>query len=343
MKLRNLIEAWQRRQVPCWRGRLVHPMGDHGLKAGVVQALALILAIGVVWGIVPKAAAQDDRNERTSAPASRVIAIGPNAAEIICALGACEAIIGVDNFTLYPPELTERVRVGGLFDPDLERIVALRPDLVVLRGRNESLETLCQTLDVPLYLDRTEALDDIPKCIADLGRMLHREGAAAELTRAFEERLASIKKRVNNRPRPRVLLTVSRQPDRMSDILTAGKGVFLSEMLEIAGGENVYGDIDMGYPQISAEGIVTRRPEVIIELMPEVILTPTLEARIRSDWRKLGPIPAVQRNRVHIITDDHCLIPSPRYVEIIDKVSRLLHGEIDSDAAGHTTADIDGR
>jgi ABC-type Fe3+-hydroxamate transport system substrate-binding protein len=125
--------------------------------------------------------------------------------------------------------------------------------------------------------------------------------------------------------RPRVLLTVSRQPDRLADVLTVGHEGFLADMIDLAGGVNVFGDLDMDYPQVSIESILARRPDVIIELMPEVEMTPALHARIVADWGKLGPIPAVRKGGVHILTDDHCLIPSPRYVEIIERVSRILH------------------
>ena len=98
-------------------------------------------------------------------------------------------------------------------------------------------------------------------------------------------------------------------------------------MLDLAGGVNVFGHLDMAYPQVSGEGIIAHRPDVIIELMPEVKMTPALERQMLKHWEQLGSIPAVGNERVYFLTDDHCLIPSPRYAEIIDKVSRLLHPE----------------
>jgi ABC-type Fe3+-hydroxamate transport system substrate-binding protein len=122
-----------------------------------------------------------------------------------------------------------------------------------------------------------------------------------------------------------VLLTVSRRPDRLANLLTAGRGTFLDEMLAIAGGANIFGNLDMAYPQVSLESIVARRPEVIIELMPEVTVTPELRREMLDQWRQVGSFPAVTHGRVYVLTDDHCLIPSPRYVEIIEAVSRILH------------------
>jgi iron complex transport system substrate-binding protein len=107
--------------------------------------------------------------------------------------------------------------------------------------------------------------------------------------------------------------------------MTAGRGTFLDEMIEIAGGVNVFGDVEMRYPQVSPEAVLAKQPEVIIELLPEVDVTAELEAQLRQQWRELGPLPATKNDRVFFLNDDHCLIPSPRDHVIIEKVARILH------------------
>lgn len=287
-----------------------------------------VAGLVVCWvGLIAAPASAEDNAQGRITP-KRIITISPNSAEIICDLGACDRIVGVDKFCVWPPTLQKRPRVGGLFDPDLEKIVALRPDLVVLRGHSDALERLCASLEIRIYHDRTETLADVPVCITELGRLLDRGAEAVKLVDAFNARIAAIRKRVAGRPRPRVFLTYTLlQPDRIANVLTAGKGMFLSDMLEIAGGFNVFGHLDMRYPQISTEAILAQRPEIILQLTPEIELTEALQEQVLDLWRKLGPIPAVQNDRVYILTDDHCLIPSPRYVEIIEKVSHLIHPE----------------
>ncbi len=268
----------------------------------------------------------DNGNTPTSAP-RRIVTIAPNAAEIICALGAGDRIVAVSKFCVYPPELKERPRVGGLFDPDLEKIVALRPDFVVLRGRNEAVERLCRNRGIAIYRDKTDTLAGVETCIVELGKSLGRCDEAAALVERFRSRIEAVRRRTADRPRPRVLLTVSRRPDRLANLLTTGRGTFLNEMLDIAGGINVFGHLDMAYPQVSLESIVARRPEVIIELMPEVTVTAALKRDMLNQWRTVGSFPAVNERRIFFLTDEHCLIPSLRYVEIIERVSRLLHPE----------------
>lgn len=257
----------------------------------------------------------------------RIIAIAPNSAEAICALGACNRIVGVSKFCVYPSELMDRPKVGGLSDPDLERIAALRPDLLIMRGRNDALERLCEELHVPIYKDETDTLTGIETCVREIGERLGLTNRATVVIKEFRDRLEAIRSRIAGKPKPRVLLTVSRQPDRLANVLTTGKGTFLDQMIEVAGGVNVFGHLDMSYPQVSPEGMLAQQPEVIIELMPDLKLTATLQEQMSEQWRQLGSMPAVTKNRIYVLTDENVLIPSPRYVEVIDKVSHLLHPE----------------
>ena len=288
----------------------------------ILYTISTIIMV-LVTSITVRAGGNDP--PKTQLP-KRIITIAPNAAEIICTLGACKTIVGVSEFCVYPPELSHRPKVGGFVNPDLERIVALQPDLIVLRGRNDTIERMCQDLDITLYRDETnKTLAGIETCVIELGRLLQRETQAQKLIKDFRKKLDSIRSRVADRPRPRVFLTIFRNPDELTNILTTGKGTFLHEMIEIAGGENVFGHLDMAYPQVNPESILARQPDVLIELRPGEDMTNSLKEILLQQWLKLGSIPAVKSRRIYFVTEDHAQIPSPRYVKIIEKVSRLLH------------------
>jgi len=115
---------------------------------------------------------------------------------------------------------------------------------------------------------------------------------------------------------------------KLSNILTSTHGTFLDEMITIAGGENAFAHLDVTYPQVSTESIVARRPEVIIEFMPGRELSEEARARVREEWSALTTVPAVADKRIYFITDDHALIPSPRFAIIVEKVAKLLHPEV---------------
>lgn len=264
-------------------------------------------------------------------PPKRIITIAPNAAEIICALGDCDLLVGVSKFAVYPPELADLPRVGGLIDPNLERITALRPDLIVLRGANESIERLCEDRGITLYQDRTNRVDDIAFTVRDLAKCLGRVDRGHELVAGLRAGLQAIHRRVSGKTRPRVFISAARELDGLSNILTTGRGTFVDEMIQTAGGENVFAHLDARYPQVSPEAIVAQRPEVIIEFMPEVELTDARRKQLMAQWGELDFLPAVRNGRIHFITDDHALIPSIRLVGIVEKLSLLLHPELTVD------------
>lgn len=294
------------------------------LFAPALAAIILFIALAIVPGLLRSSPQTSDGPKAT---AQRIVVIAPNSAETICELGACDRIVGVSKFCVFPPQLLDKPRIGGLYDPDLERIVALRPDLMVLRGRSETLMTLAAQRGIAVYIDETDSLAGVVQTARDLGILMHLESAAERVVAHFEQRLRAIAERTQGRARPRVLVTISRSTDRLADILTAGKSSFLSEMIHLAGGTNIFGDMDVAYPQVSVETIIARRPDIIIELQPELQLTPEIRGRMSDQWfAPGGPFPAVQP-RLFILNDQRALIPSPGYAEFIQVVSLHLHPE----------------
>lgn len=259
-----------------------------------------------------------------SPPPQRIVAVAPSTAEIVCDLRACQSIVGVSKFCIHPPELKSRTQVGGLYDPDLEAIASLHPDLLIMRGHHDGLERLAERLKIRVYHDETDSLDGIRRTVRELGSLLGQEEQAQSIVHDFDMRLSRLQAQHADKNRVRVLLTVSRNPERLANILTAGRGSFLTEMLEAAGGVNVFGDLDMRYPEVSVESIIAAQPDVILELMPEVDVAAN-EKRLREQWKTVPGVGAVQNGRIYLLDDPNALIPSPRYIEFIEKVSRILH------------------
>lgn len=271
---------------------------------------------------------ESSRPSTTTQPVpQRIISISPDATEMIGSLGQARRIVAVCTFCVWPAEVKTLPRIGGLFDANAETILKLQPDLIILRGANKAVEQVCGEGRIRLYRDRTERFDDICKTLGELGDLLDCRDQAAAVERRMKARLDQISKAVAGRPRPKVLMTLSRRPDSLGEVMTGSRSTFVHEIIVRAGGENAFADMSLDYPRVGPEAVLAARPDVIIEAMPETPASPTLEASLREQWRRLGPIPAVQTNRIYLLTDDHCLIPSPRIVEIIAKIARLLHPE----------------
>jgi len=289
----------------------------------------LLSVCAVVAGCKHEDAATPPTSQTT---AERIIAYAPSSVEIIAALGAVDRLVAVGSFCNYPPEAAKLPKVGGLFNPDLEAMVKLQPDLVVMRGNNQSVQRLCQGNGITIYHDQTEDLSDIYTTIRELGALLGRREEANDLIRDMQARLDTISAAVADLPRPRVLFVVGRRdPDALASVMTAGDGTFVHEIITLAGGENIFANLAMDYPEISLEAILAARPDVIIEAMPESDPGAELEARVRAQWSSLGKMPAVEDGRVYVLTDDHTLIPSPRVVQTVATVAELLHPEASID------------
>lgn len=258
----------------------------------------------------------------------RIITIAPNAAEIISALGAADRLVAVSEFCVYPSELAGLPRVGGLINPNLEAILALEPDLILLGGRSPDLERLCKSHGIAFHNEPTVRLNDVFSKITTLGEIVERQAAARRLADTLRQRLEAITAATRGLPRPRVLFVTGRAAASLAGVTTAGKGTFVDEMIQRAGGENVFGHLDVPYPQVSLEDVLSAQPEVIIEAMPSEAPGDTLRAEARRQWSRIGPMPATRSDRVYVVTEANLLIPSPRVAESIAIIARLLHPEI---------------
>lgn len=273
---------------------------------------------------------ETQRGRTVDKPAvTRVIALAPNAAEIICMLGAAEALVGVSSFCTWPPELANVPRIGGLRDPDLEVVMSLKPDLVVLRGQHGPLRGLCRDQHIPIFDDQVETLDELYATVTELGRLLGRRAQADEANRDIRVSLQRVADRAAGRPRPRVLFVVLRSPGVVADVMTTGGKTFLHELIEIAGGVNIFGDQDVLYPKVSLEEIVARSPDVIIETRPTDTIDDVRRGALLDEWGTLPTLPAVRSGRVHFLTEHYITIPSARVTKTARAFLSLIHPGLD--------------
>ena len=245
---------------------------------------------------------------------------------MLFAIGAGPQVIAVGSFDHYPPEVEKLQRVGALIDPDVERILSLRPDLVAVYRSQADLRVQLERAKVPVYLYSHAALPDITTTIRDLGVRVGRAREAADLARSIESRIAGIRQRLNGRPRPRTLVVFDRESLTLRGIYASGGFGFIHDMLEAAGGENVFADVKQQAVQATTELILAKRPEVILELRGETVAAP-LKAREIAVWQALSSVPAVRAGRVYFIDQQLTVIPGPRVADAIDLIARTLHPE----------------
>jgi iron complex transport system substrate-binding protein len=286
-------------------------------------ALAMLLSMSGCRPTKPVATTQP----ATSAAAAphRIISIAPNATEIIGELGCADRLVAVSSFCLYPPQVKSLPKVGGLFDVNLEMVLRLQPDLIVLRGAQKPLEDLCATGGIRLYRDHTQSFSDIFRTVEELGDLLDARDAASSVEKKMHARLESIQKAVAGMRTPRVFISLARSPDSIAAVMTAGKGTFIDEMIQMAGGRNIFGDSTLDYPQISPEAVLAAQPDVIIESMPEQKIDDELIRKLRLHWKRLGSMPATRDSKIYALDAENAQIPSPRIVDVVAQIAKLLH------------------
>jgi len=288
--------------------------------------IALVLAI--IVQPVPGCRQSGHPEGSSNGLPERVVSLSPNLTQIIFALGAEEKLVGVDDYSVYPPAAAELPRVGNYLDPDLERLIAARPDLVLVVDTDERMTDMLSGLGIEHEDFGNDTIRDILESIGRLGTLLDREERARELVGAFDEARAVVETGLE-RVRPvRVALVVGRNPGRLQDIYVAGSGNFLGELIKIAGGENVFGRQALPWPQIGVEALVGSDPDVIIDSTLSKGATDEAFEALRQDWNDLPSLRAVQNDRIIVPREGWFQIPGAYLDSTLMLIAHWLHPEV---------------
>jgi iron complex transport system substrate-binding protein len=258
-------------------------------------------------------------------PPQRVVSLVPATTEMLFAMGAGSRVAAVGSYDRFPPDVERLPRVGGLIDPDVERILALKPDLVIVYDTQADLKRQLQRAEVPMFPYVHRDLADITQTMRALGERIGVKAAAEAAAARIEQQMAAIGRRVAGRPRPRTLLVFGREQGTLRHIDASGGYGFLHDVLELAGGSNVLGDLRKQAVEVSTEMVLTRAPEVVLELRyGESAASTRLESE-RAVWNTLASVPAVRARRVYLLTGDEFVVPGPRIVVAAERLARTLH------------------
>lgn len=255
------------------------------------------------------------RGEAPSPPPDevRIVSLVPSLTEVAFDLGLGPRVVGVSEFSTWPPEAAALPKVGGGLTPDREALLALRPTLLLSSPSIRGLEPLCQAQGITLVSLKTDTISELELAYKEVGRVGGVEARGLERARALRSELAGLGAGQVAR-RPRVLLVVGRAAGPVGVVTAAGRGSFLDEVLSAAGGENALAPTLGQWPQVSAEALLASGAEVIIELWPAGDAA-ALGAQARRDWGAWPQLEAVKAGRVYVLTGDHLLLPGPRVVE----------------------------
>jgi iron complex transport system substrate-binding protein len=254
----------------------------------------------------------------------RIISLVPAVTQMVFAIGAGPRLVGVSNYDREPAQVQRLPHVGGLLDPDTERILALKPDLVILHEAQHELQQRLTKAHISSYSYAHKDLANIMTTIRALGGLVGMPDEAERVARGIEERLRTIAARVAPRPRPLVLLVIGRDRGSLRNIYANGGYGFLHDMVELAGAREVFEDVKRENVQASTELILARRPEMIIELHYGASVATRDDL---SPWQALSSLPAVKTGRMYQLVGDRFVQAGPYIAEATEELARTIHPE----------------
>lgn len=286
-------------------------------SAGVSPVLIALLAALVIPGC--------DRGatSKNATPPERIVTLTPSSTELVVRLGGLDRLVGVDTYSVEPAAVAALPRVGDFLAPNLEAILRLEPDLVVLDQVQSKVGASLSAAGIRTLVLDMHTLADVRTGMLEVGRALGREADATAAVAAFDAEIdrASQRGQGQPRPRPRVLAVVDRSPGGLRGVVVAGPGSYIDELLALVGVDNVMAGSPLRYTAISAEQIERAAPTHILDSVhgadPE---------RARADWSALPAIPAVERGRIHQLTDTLFAVPGPRAGEALRQLETLIYG-----------------
>jgi len=254
----------------------------------------------------------------------RIISLVPALTEMLFTIGAGPQVVAVSSYDEDPPQVKALPRVGALLDPDVERILSLKPDLVITYASQTDLHAQLTRAAIPRFDYRHGGLAGIADTLRALGVRTGHAREAEAAAGEIEARLAAIRARTAGAPKPRTLLVFGRERGALRNIYASGGRGFLHDMLVAAGGTNIFADIDRESVQATTELILARAPEVILEVRSSDILSREEAEREAASWRPLASVPAVRQNRVVVLTGKGLTVPGPRVAEVVARMADAL-------------------
>src|SRR5262245_12182233 len=252
----------------------------------------------------------------------RIVSVAPSITEILFALGVENEIVGVTTYCNYPEAAKAKPKVGGYTSPNLEAILALRPNQVIMmKNRPDVAQKLRQT-GIDVVELQPENLGSIYASIRVISEKIGLPERGRSLTQSIQKELQNVARNATG-PRARVLFIVGRRPGAIADLIGVGRGSYLSELIGLAGAENVLADADVPYPRINMEEVIRRDPDVIIDMGHNQMVTDSQKQIVKELWKNFPFLRAVQRDAVFPISADYFVTPGPRVVQAVRDIRKM--------------------
>lgn len=249
----------------------------------------------------------------------RIVSMAPSVTEILFILGLDEEIVGVTNFCDYPDAAKSKTKIGGYYNPNIEAILSLNPDLVIATpdGYNEDGIGKLDQSGISVFIVNPKKIDEVLEATLLLGKITGRDDAAKQIVDGLRKRVEAVREKVALIPmdeRPKVFYEIGQDP-----LITAGPGNFVDDLISDAGGINIANDAATDWPRYSVEAVIMKEPDVILTASHVGSKDDST-----ASWRRYRTIPAVQNGRIYLVDPDILLRSGPRIVDGLEKLHSLF-------------------
>lgn len=256
--------------------------------------------------------------EITAGAPQRIISVVPNVTETLFAFGLEDKIIAVGDYDRFPPEVEKKPRVGGLLNPNIEKIIEMHPDLVITYGSQEVLRERLQSVGIRLFPFSHGNVEQTLSYMSELGRAVGAETRAEEVIAEMRKTFDDV--RAHAPPKPsKVLLVHTREAGTLGSFYSVGSKAFQHDLITIAGGQNLFADVGSETLQPTLEEVISRRPEIIIETLAPP-LNPAEVVQRKKDWESLG----LAKGRIYVEGESYLLVPGPRLALAAKRISEII-------------------
>jgi iron complex transport system substrate-binding protein len=255
----------------------------------------------------------------------RIVSMAPSITEILFALGAGDEVVGDTIYCNYPEAAKTKPKIGGYTTPNIELILALNPDLVLMTDeRPDVAQTLRQTRRMEVVSVRPDSVSGIYQSIQTIADMLGMPNRGKRLIQSIDQDIHQTAEHTNRKNKPRVLFIVGRTPGTVTNLVVVGRGGYLTELIELAGGINVATDALVQYPRFSFEEVIHRDPDIILDMGHDHMVTESEKRAVKQLWQKYPFLRAVRHDAVFPISAEAFVTPGPRVGQAVRDLRKIF-------------------
>jgi iron complex transport system substrate-binding protein len=260
------------------------------------------------------------RRQESSGTPQRIISVVPNVTETLFAYGLGDKVVAVGDYDEFPPEVKAKPRIGGLINPNIEKIIEMHPDLVITYGSQDVLRDRLQSIGIRMFPFVHGNVEQTLKYMLDLGQVVGAEARAQEVVQEIRKTFDDV--RAHAPPeRPKVLIVHDRGAGTLGSFYSVGARAFQHDLIAIAGGQNLFADVDSETVQPALEEVISRKPDIIVETLPPPLKDSEVAQR-KKDWESLG----LAQGRIYIEGESYLLVPGPRLALAAQRISEIVRG-----------------